>query len=105
MLDTANRSDSKVPSCGNQPAHIRLTRVDTTRSTPSSASSGQRKAAATTSPRSPLFPAHLTNPATYQGLNGLTANWITRYGALTRARVSHWLTKMRSSSRVDPGEM
>lgn len=41
----------------------------------------------------------------YSGRNGLTANWMTRYGAATRARVSHWLTKIRSSSSVDPGEM
>jgi len=32
-LDPLANSDSKVPSCGNQPAHFRLTRVDTTRST------------------------------------------------------------------------
>ena len=40
------------------------------------------------------------------GLNGFTANWITRYGALARAAaVFHWLTNTRSSSSVEPGEM
>ena len=39
---------SKAPSCGNQPAHIRLTRVDTTRSTPSTPHLVNEAAAATT---------------------------------------------------------
>jgi hypothetical protein len=41
-----------------------------------------------------------------QVLNGLTANWITRYGARARgSMLFHWLTNIRSSSRVEPGEM
>ena len=41
-----------------------------------------------------------------QGLNGFTANWITRYGARERgSTLCHWLTKIRNSSSVDPGEM
>jgi hypothetical protein len=41
----------------------------------------------------------------YQGLNGLTANWITRYGVPPRGMVFHWLTNTLSSSSVEPGEM
>ena len=44
----AAHSDSKVPSCGNQPAHIRLTRVDKTRSTPPRTHLVNEAAAATT---------------------------------------------------------
>src|SRR6266481_4729012 len=40
-----------------------------------------------------------------QGLNGLTANWMTRYGELSPGPVFHWLMNTRSSSSVDPGEM
>jgi hypothetical protein len=40
-----------------------------------------------------------------QGLNGLTANWITRYGELSPGPVFHWLMNTRSSSSVEPGEM
>ena len=40
-----------------------------------------------------------------QGFSGLTANWITRYGALSPGPVFHWLMNTRSSSSVEPGEM
>jgi hypothetical protein len=43
-------------------------------------------------------------PSDY-GFNGLTANWMTRYGELSPGPVFHWLMNTRSSSRVDPGEM
>ncbi len=39
-----------------------------------------------------------------QGLNGFTANWMTRYGALARGTVFHWLMNTRSSSSVDPAK-
>ena len=40
----------------------------------------------------PKTPPYLAKPSGGEpgsGLNGLTANWITLYGALTLARVSH----------------
>ena len=58
----AANSESKVPSCGNQPAYIRLTRVDTTRSTPQEASSGQREAAAATTVAAAASPCPLDKP-------------------------------------------
>lgn len=43
--------------------------------------------------------------ASAYGLNGFTANWMTRYGVPPRGPVFHWLMNTRSSSSVDPGEM
>lgn len=70
------------------------------------ANNGTRKAAAGIVDQA-LAPTADGGPASrrYSGRSGLTANWITRYGAAPRARVSHWLTKIRSSSSVEPGEM
>ncbi len=66
----------------------------------------QRRGACRRVPRSARRPAdgELKISCDY-GLNGLTANWMTRYGVPPRGVVFHWLTNTRSSSSVEPGEM
>src|SRR5215212_6900292 len=83
----AIHSDSKVPSCGNQPAHIRLTRVDTTRSTPIAHLANE--AAAATTVAAAASPCHLTNHSPYQrirrgGIRRSCGSWAVRMVAEVR---------------------
>ena len=61
MSRPAVNSDSKAPSSGNQPAHIRLTRVDTTRLTPT-VTHLVNEAAATTTVVAAASPCPLDKP-------------------------------------------
>src|SRR5271169_3303778 len=78
-LDTrsAIHSDSKVPSCGNQPAHIRLDtrRHDTLDASAELTRSTKRRSRRRLRP--PLHPAHLTEPSPYQSAASLRADGLS----------------------------
>ena len=91
------------PSCGSQPAHFRLTRVDTTRSPQTADLIWPKEAAAATTVAAAASPCPLTKRPTYQGFNTIfTAPsfffWKISYAYGASARGKVWVANVSTPS-------